>query len=147
MAQCRSGNALPVFEFRKNVVSDVGQSVIQSGSQGVPEGVLNRVTKRASPFDSADHACRPDCGACCIAPSISSPIPGMPHGKPAGVRCVQLGDDLRCAIFGQPERPACCSGLQPQTEMCGSNRTEALAWLTQLEVMTRPQSGQVAAGQ
>ncbi|MDM6904545.1 YkgJ family cysteine cluster protein, partial [Enterobacter hormaechei] len=22
--------------------------------------------------------CRIDCGACCIAPSISSPIPGMP---------------------------------------------------------------------
>lgn len=147
MAQCRSGNALPVFEFRKNVVSDVVQRGFQGGSQGVPEGVLNRVTKRASPFDFADHACRPDCGACCIAPSISSPIPGMPDGKPAGVRCVQLGDDLRCAIFGQPERPACCSGLQPQTEMCGSNRTEALAWLTQLEVLTRPQAVQVAAGQ
>ncbi|WP_429347626.1 hypothetical protein [Paraburkholderia sp. Clong3] len=29
------------------------------------------------------HACRPDCGACCIAPSISSPIPGMPNGKPS----------------------------------------------------------------
>ncbi|MFC0402948.1 YkgJ family cysteine cluster protein [Paraburkholderia rhizosphaerae] len=54
----------------------------------------------------AGHACRPGCGACCIAPSISSPIPGMPDGKPAGVRCVQLGDDLRCAIFGKPERPA-----------------------------------------
>ncbi|MGU7695722.1 YkgJ family cysteine cluster protein, partial [Escherichia coli] len=27
--------------------------------------------------------CRPDCGACCTAPSISSPIPGMPDGKPA----------------------------------------------------------------
>lgn len=25
--------------------------------------------------------CRPGCGACCIAPSITSPIPGMPHGK------------------------------------------------------------------
>jgi hypothetical protein len=25
--------------------------------------------------------CRPQCGACCVAPSISSPIPGMPHGK------------------------------------------------------------------
>ncbi|HNF77692.1 MAG TPA: YkgJ family cysteine cluster protein, partial [Thauera aminoaromatica] len=24
--------------------------------------------------------CRPGCAACCIAPSISSPIPGMPHG-------------------------------------------------------------------
>ncbi|MFP4895474.1 YkgJ family cysteine cluster protein [Paraburkholderia sp. EG304] len=92
----------------------------------------------SAPVD--DHACRPDCGACCIAPSISSPIPGMPNGKPAGVRCVQLGDDLRCAIFGRPERPACCSGLQPQQEMCGANRGEALAWLTQLEAQTQPAS-------
>ncbi|MFM0723603.1 YkgJ family cysteine cluster protein [Paraburkholderia strydomiana] len=98
----------------------------------------NSGVKRESPFHAADHACRPDCGACCIAPSISSPIPGMPHGKPAGVRCVQLGDDLRCAIFGQPERPACCSGLQPQTDMCGTDRGEALAWLTQLEIQTQP---------
>ena len=30
--------------------------------------------------------CRRNCGACCIAPSITSPIPGMPQGKPAGVR-------------------------------------------------------------
>ena len=28
--------------------------------------------------------CRPGCGACCIAPSITSPIPGMPDGKPVG---------------------------------------------------------------
>jgi uncharacterized protein len=90
------------------------------------------------PSASADHACRPDCGACCIAPSISSPIPGMPQGKPAGVRCVQLGDDLRCAIFGKPERPACCSGLQPQADMCGNSRDEALVWLTRLEADTRP---------
>ncbi|HEY3598678.1 MAG TPA: YkgJ family cysteine cluster protein [Paraburkholderia sp.] len=89
-------------------------------------------------FHNADHACRPGCGACCIAPSISSPIPGMPHGKPAGVRCVQLGDDLRCAIFGKSERPACCSGLLPQAEMCGASRTDALIWLTRLEAETRP---------
>src|ERR1700742_2851327 len=88
--------------------------------------------------ETTEPSCRPDCGACCIAPSITSPIPGMPHGKPAGVRCVQLGDDLRCAIFGAPERPACCSGLQPQQEMCGTTRGEALAWLTQLEQQTRP---------
>ena len=50
--------------------------------------------------------CRPGCGACCIAPSISSPIPGMPYGKPAGMPCVQLDDDVRCRIFGRPERPA-----------------------------------------
>ena len=46
---------------------------------------------------SSEHACRPGCGACCIAPSITSAIPGMPLGKPAGVRCVQLDDDNRCA--------------------------------------------------
>jgi hypothetical protein len=119
-----------VFRFRKNVVSDVSNSVV----------------KRVSPFNVTGHACRPDCGACCIAPSISTPLPGMPEGKPAGVRCVQLGDDLRCAIFGQPERPACCSGLQPQTEMCGASRQEALAWLTQLEWQTRPAARGSCAG-
>ena len=81
-------------------------------------------------------ACRAGCGACCIAPSISSPIPGMPHGKPAGVRCVQLTDDLRCAIFGDSARPACCSGLQPSAEMCGETREHALAWLARLEQLT-----------
>jgi len=81
--------------------------------------------------------CRPDCGACCIAPSISSAIPGMPSGKPAGVRCVQLTDDYRCALFDRPERPACCGGLQPSPEMCGKSRVEALAWLDRLEAATR----------
>jgi hypothetical protein len=127
-----------LFEIRKNVVSDVSKSVSKGVSKSVSESPSKSVVKRESPFDVAGHACRPDCGACCIAPSISSPIPGMPHGKPAGVRCVQLGDDLRCAIFGRPERPACCSGLQPQTEMCGTDRGEALGWLTQLEVQTQP---------
>jgi len=84
------------------------------------------------------HACRPGCAACCIAPSISSPIPGMPEGKPAGVRCVQLNADLQCAIFGQAERPACCSGLQPAVDMCGDSRQAALLWLTQLESLTQP---------
>ena len=81
--------------------------------------------------------CRDACGACCIAPSISSPIPGMPHGKPAGQRCVQLTDDMRCAIFGSPDRPACCSGLQPSADMCGDSRTYALQWLDRLEAATR----------
>ncbi|HBJ68085.1 YkgJ family cysteine cluster protein [Alcaligenes phenolicus] len=82
--------------------------------------------------------CRSECGACCIAPSISSPIPGMPHGKPAGVPCVQLDEQLRCRIFGQPERPACCSGLQASSEMCGEKREDALIWLTELETLTAP---------
>jgi hypothetical protein len=55
--------------------------------------------------------CRAGCGACCIAPSISSPIPGMPQGKPAGVRCIQLDEANRCRIFGRPERPAVCASL------------------------------------
>jgi len=87
---------------------------------------------------SAPLECRPGCGACCIAPSISSPIPGMPQGKPAGVRCAQLLDDNRCAIFGQPERPAVCGGLQPSPEMCGDGQASALAWLNRLEQATRP---------
>ena len=82
--------------------------------------------------------CRPLCAACCIAPSISSPIPGMPEGKPAGVPCIQLTPDLRCAIFGQAERPACCSGLQASQEMCGDTREQALFWLRTLEQATAP---------
>lgn len=82
--------------------------------------------------------CRPRCGACCIALSISSPIPGMPDGKPAGVSCVQLSDDYRCLLFGLPERPAVCQRLQPSAEMCGENQQQALEYLTWLEEATIP---------
>lgn len=82
--------------------------------------------------------CRPNCGACCIAPSISSPIPGMPHGKPAGIPCVQLLPDYRCALFGQPGRPAVCASLRPTVEMCGADRLAALGILTALERATHP---------
>ena len=82
--------------------------------------------------------CRPRCAACCIAPSISSPIPGMPNGKPAGVRCVQLDEAMRCRLFGRPERPAVCSGLQPSQEMCGTTATAAWEHLVRLERATRP---------
>ncbi|MBM3738476.1 MAG: YkgJ family cysteine cluster protein [Acidobacteria bacterium] len=82
--------------------------------------------------------CRAGCGACCIAPSISSPIPGMPDGKPAGVRCVQLTGDNRCRLFGDPRRPAVCAGLMPVREMCGESREEAMIWLARLEGLTAP---------
>lgn len=62
----------------------------------------------------------------------------MPNGKPAGVRCAQLADDNRCNIFGKPERPACCGGLQPSLEMCGSDREAAMIWLGDLERATAP---------
>lgn len=82
--------------------------------------------------------CRPQCGACCTAPSITSPIPGMPQGKPAGVACVQLDEALRCRLFGQPERPAVCASLQPTAQMCGADRSQALHWLHWLEAATSP---------
>ena len=82
--------------------------------------------------------CRPHCAACCIAPSISSPIPGMPDGKPAGVPCVQLDEQLRCRLFGRPERPAVCSSLRPTAEMCGRSAADAMAGLLRLEHLTRP---------
>jgi uncharacterized protein len=60
----------------------------------------------------------------------------MPSGKPAGVRCVQLTEDNRCAIFGDPRRPVVCASLQPEPAMCGTNRAHALAWLARLETAT-----------
>lgn len=80
--------------------------------------------------------CRAGCGACCIAISISSAIPGMPGGKPAGVRCVQLGDDNLCRIFGKPERPAVCSAFQAEPAFCGGDRAEAMALIQWLETAT-----------
>ena len=82
--------------------------------------------------------CREHCGACCTAPSITSKIPGMPYGKPAGMPCVQLDADLRCMLFGKPERPAFCASLQPQASMCGATREDAFAILEALESATRP---------
>jgi len=80
--------------------------------------------------------CRTGCGACCTAPSISSAIPGMPQGKPAGVRCVQLADDNRCLIFGRADRPPVCEGLKPSADMCGDSRSHAMHFLARLEALT-----------
>lgn len=85
--------------------------------------------------------CREGCGACCIAPSITSPIPGMPSGKPAGVRCIQLDEQNRCKIFGKIERPKVCSGLKATKDMCGTRREEAISYLEELEKLTAPENG------
>jgi hypothetical protein len=76
--------------------------------------------------------CRPGCGACCIAPSIST------LGKPAGVRCPHLDDDHRCRLFGKPQRPAVCVSLRPSAQMCGESREHALLWLRVMEERTAP---------
>jgi Fe-S-cluster containining protein len=82
--------------------------------------------------------CRPGCGACCTALSISSPIPGMLNGKPAGESCVQLDSDLRCRLFGLAERPRVCGTLQPAEDICGQSRSEALDLIAVMELATTP---------
>lgn len=83
--------------------------------------------------------CRDNCGACCIAPSISSTIPGMENGKSAGVRCIQLDENNMCKIFKDKRRPKVCKALQPCKDMCKENQEEALKFLTELERATNPE--------
>ncbi len=81
--------------------------------------------------------CRSGCGACCIAPSINGPLPGMPRGKPAGVRCVNLDpESYRCRIWGLPEYPQACRRFAPEHEVCGHSREQALELITLLESNT-----------
>lgn len=74
--------------------------------------------------------CREHCGACCIAPSISS------LKKAANTRCQHLTDDLRCAIFNQTKRPKACQNFLAEAQFCGESRDEALQILTLLEEAT-----------
>ncbi len=80
--------------------------------------------------------CRLGCAACCIAVSISSPIPGMEKGKPAGIRCINLDENNLCKIFGQESRPMVCRSLKPSLEMCGEENEYAFNYLERLEKIT-----------
>jgi hypothetical protein len=97
-------------------------------------------TAELASADNSAMSCREGCAACCIAPSISTPIPGMPGGKPAGTPCVQLTFDRRCALFDDASRPAVCVSFAPDPLMCGASRDQALHWLAQLERMSMPQA-------
>ncbi|MEE4278726.1 MAG: YkgJ family cysteine cluster protein [Halieaceae bacterium] len=82
--------------------------------------------------------CRAGCGACCIAPSISSPLPGMPQGKAAGEVCVNLDpQSYRCRIWHAPNYPEVCRRFRAAEETCGGSRGEALQLLDLLEQETR----------
>ncbi|MCF7503387.1 MULTISPECIES: YkgJ family cysteine cluster protein [Vibrio] len=80
--------------------------------------------------------CRLGCGACCIAPSITSAIPGMPNGKPAGVRCIQLNEQNLCQLFGLASRPKVCHQFKACPVICGKTDQEALDNLIELEAIT-----------
>jgi hypothetical protein len=82
--------------------------------------------------------CRPHCGACCVAPSISQPLPGMPDGKPAGVACKNLDpESFSCMIWGSDIYPTTCKLFQPSLDCCGADRVEALFLIGELEQATR----------
>lgn len=82
--------------------------------------------------------CRKDCGACCIAPSITSALPGMPLGKPAGLSCANLDtDSMRCRIWGRADYPELCRSFAACATVCGENRDEALQLITLMERQTR----------
>jgi Fe-S-cluster containining protein len=80
--------------------------------------------------------CRLGCGACCIAPSINSPIPGMPDGKKAGERCIQLDSNNLCLLFGLPQRPHLCDRFKADVDVCGDSNELALENLIHLEQIT-----------
>jgi Fe-S-cluster containining protein len=83
--------------------------------------------------------CRPGCGACCVAPSISTPLPGMPRGKAAGERCVNLDPATHlCRLWDSEAYPEVCRRFVAEAAVCGASRAEALELLAILEIDSSP---------
>ena len=80
--------------------------------------------------------CHKNCAACCSVISISSPLPGMPEGKPAGVRCHNLTIDELCSIHGKENYPNVCLNFTMSVETCGLEAKDAINYLTELEKLT-----------
>ncbi|WP_318495654.1 YkgJ family cysteine cluster protein [Photobacterium leiognathi] len=74
--------------------------------------------------------CRLGCGACCIAPTISS------LDKAANIRCKYLDKNNLCSIFGKPERPQVCSDFKADPDVCGTTNKDAMDNLIYLEAVT-----------
>lgn len=77
--------------------------------------------------------CRPGCGACCVMISISSAIPGMPNGKPAGVKCLHLTTEGLCSLFNTSQRPEICSKFRAERAICGDKKEDAYRNIALLE--------------
>jgi len=75
------------------------------------------------------------CGACCIAISISSNIPGQ-GPKMAGTRCIHLVDN-KCVLFNNPDRPLVCSTFKPSPDICGCDKEDAFRLITDMEKATQ----------
>jgi hypothetical protein len=114
--------------------SDAQSALIHAAAPMPPPAIPRQAT--------AEPACRPNCAASCITPSISSliPTPGrdVDASKPAGVPCPQLDAERRCRLFGDPSRPAVSASLKPSAAMCGDSRDQAMQWPSRLEAATAP---------
>lgn len=86
--------------------------------------------------NKVENKCRPGCAACCIVISITSPLPGMPEGKPGGVRCVNLDKNNFCMIHDSANFPEVCSNFKFDIEFCGKTNEEAMKNLSELEKLT-----------
>jgi Fe-S-cluster containining protein len=84
-----------------------------------------------------ENKCRKGCAACCIVISITSPLPGMPDGKPAGIPCLNLDDNNLCSIHEKDNFPAVCRNFKFDPDYCGQANEEAYERLTELEIMTK----------
>lgn len=85
-----------------------------------------------------EFSCRPGCGACCVVPSISSPLPDLPQGKAAHMRCPHLSPANLCLLFESPLRPQVCQDFRAQASVCGQRTEDAWQILTFLEQATQP---------
>lgn len=83
-----------------------------------------------------EMTCRSGCGACCIAITISSPIPGVNGIKLAGQPCPQLTEARTCFIYNSPLKPKVCSNFKASRSVCGEHFEGAMMNLTYLERLT-----------
>ncbi len=60
------------------------------------------------------------CGRCCTGVSINSMLPtGERFKKPAGERCIHLGPDNMCKVWGQQNKqPEVCRTIKPSQSLC-----------------------------
>jgi len=63
-------------------------------------------------------------------------MPGMPDGKPAGVRCLHLDADNLCVLFGTAQRPDFCAGFAASIDVCGDVQADAMRLIGWLEGRT-----------
>jgi len=83
--------------------------------------------------------CRANCGACCIAPTITSELPNMQDGKPSGVYCANLNPEtFACNIWEKDNYPDFCRKYKPCEEICGSTKEQALTNIYYLDEVTSP---------